>query len=832
MDNRREFLKKASILASGAGMMHTMPSSIAKALAIDPAPGSTFMDAEHIVFLMQENRSFDHAFGTLQGVRGYNDPRAITLANKNPVWLQTNKEGETYAPFRLNIKDTMATWMSSLPHSWSDQVDAGNWGKHDGWLNAKHSGHKEYKAMPLTMGYYDRKDIPFYYALADAFTICDHNFCSSLTGTTPNRLYFWSGTIRGKHDPEVMARVWNGDSDYDRWADWPTFPERLEENGIPWKVYQNEISVGVGFEGEEDAWLANFTDNPLEFFSQYNVKLSEGYIKNLPNAAEKAKAEIAKMEKELPSLTGEKAERMTKKLEEYKKYLVQNAEEQKIYTLEKYNQLSEREKNIHEKAFSSNKNDPHYHDLTLLKYDDEGVQREVNVPKGDVLHQFRDDVKSGKLPSVSWIVAPENYSDHPGAAWYGAWYISEVMDILTQNPEVWKKTVLVITYDENDGYFDHLPPFSVPHAEGKGKVSQGIDTSLEYVKKHQQSSDPEDIREGPIGLGFRVPLLIVSPWSRGGRVCSEVFDHTSSIQFAEKVLSKKFGKKIEEPNITQWRRTVCGDLSSAFKLWNGESIKTPVPLKKDEVIEGIHKAKFKKLPSGYVSLSEAQLTQIQQQPHSSALLPKQEKGIRTACAIPYELYVDGHLSDDKGTFGIELKAGNTIFGAQSLGSPFSVYSAALKNQPLDNWSYTVAAGDTLNDQWNLSDFENGDYHLKVYGPNGFYREFAGNAKDPALTVSCEYEKNKTGLTGNILLKIKNNTGKAVEIEIADNSYKATKQTKSVTASSDIIINLQKNYNWYDFTVGVKGNSTFKKRFAGHVETGKESKTDPLMGGVV
>ena len=160
-NNRREFLKKASLLAGGVGMMHALPASIQRAFAINPAPGSTFLDAEHIVFLMQENRSFDHTFGALQGVRGFNDPCAVTLPDKNPVWLQTNKAGETYAPFRLNIKDTKATWMSSLPHSWSDQVDAANKGKHDGWLDAKHSGHKEYKEMPLTMGYYDREDIPF-----------------------------------------------------------------------------------------------------------------------------------------------------------------------------------------------------------------------------------------------------------------------------------------------------------------------------------------------------------------------------------------------------------------------------------------------------------------------------------------------------------------------------------------------------------------------------------------------------------------------------------------------------------------------------------------------
>src|SRR6478672_2610875 len=99
MDSRRDFLKKASVLAGGAGLLHVLPVSLAKAMAIDPAPGSTYMDAEHIVLLMQENRSFDHTYGMLRGVRGFNDPRAITLPDKNPVWLQSNKEGETYPPF-------------------------------------------------------------------------------------------------------------------------------------------------------------------------------------------------------------------------------------------------------------------------------------------------------------------------------------------------------------------------------------------------------------------------------------------------------------------------------------------------------------------------------------------------------------------------------------------------------------------------------------------------------------------------------------------------------------------------------------------------------------
>src|ERR1044071_10081286 len=121
MDSRREFLKKAAMLSSAAGMASVLPPSVAKAFAIDPAPGTTWEDAEHVVILMQENRSFDHCFGSLQGVRGFNDPRAVILPDKKPVWLQTNENGETYSPFRLNIKDTNATWMGSLPHGWTDQ---------------------------------------------------------------------------------------------------------------------------------------------------------------------------------------------------------------------------------------------------------------------------------------------------------------------------------------------------------------------------------------------------------------------------------------------------------------------------------------------------------------------------------------------------------------------------------------------------------------------------------------------------------------------------------------------------------------------------------------
>ena len=144
MQTRREFLKNAAILSGIIGTWGIWKGRSPRRWPSNRIRGSSYLDAEHIVILMQENRSFDHCFGTLRGVRGYNDPRAITLPNDNPVWVQTNAAGESYAPFRLNLKDTKATWMGFLPHSWQSQVNAPNHGKYDQWLEAKRSGHKAY----------------------------------------------------------------------------------------------------------------------------------------------------------------------------------------------------------------------------------------------------------------------------------------------------------------------------------------------------------------------------------------------------------------------------------------------------------------------------------------------------------------------------------------------------------------------------------------------------------------------------------------------------------------------------------------------------------------
>lgn len=850
IESRREFLKKAGLLTGAAGLFSVLPPAIQRALAIEPEAGSTYLDAEHIVFLMQENRSFDHCYGTLRGVRGFNDPRAIELPGQRPVWLQTNKTGETFAPFRLDLKNSKATWMGSLPHSWSDQVDARNNGRFDTWLEAKKAGNPAYAHMPLTLGYYDRHDIPFYYSLADAFTVCDQHFCSSLTGTSANRSYFWSGTIReNPHDENSKAHVWNGEINY-KDVGWTTFPERLEKAGIPWKVYQNELSLPVGFEDEEENWLANFTDNNLEFHRQFHVRFHPAHREYLDGLSRKLRSEIAELEKQQDGgAASQKArEELAKKKQEFKE--VEDARLQ--FSEKEFNKLSDFEKNIHRKAFVTNTNDPDYHRLTALQYADKDGQREVKVPKGDIFHQFRTDVENNQLPMVSWLVAPCNFSDHPGSPWFGAWYVSEALDILTQNPQVWKKTIFILTYDENDGYFDHIPPFVPPHSSRPytGAVSKGIDTRAEWVTLEQEKARTENSamhRESPIGLGYRVPLVVASPWTRGGWVNSQVFDLTSSLMFLENFIEQKTGKTVRETNITDWRRTICGDLSSVFRPSANEPAKNPAFLKRDEVIEQIYEARLKALPGNFKAFSEDEIRLASHNAAASTLLPRQEPGVREACPLPYELYADSQLDESRKNVRISFTAGQQLFGKKSAGAAFNVYAppayALEKNEetviePMHNWAFAVATGDTVSYNWNVSSFEDDKYHLRVYGVNGFFREFRGSEQDPEIEVSASYEKLNNQLdkiTGNLILNFRNKSRTtSYKIEIEDKSYGNGKKTLLLPPASGLhqVIDLKKSSGWYDTFIRIAGFSNYSRHYAGHVETGKTSISDPAMGRVI
>ena len=431
--NRRGFLG----LAAGATAMTALSPSIARAAAIpaDRRTG-TIADVEHIVVLMQENRSFDHYFGSLRGVRGFGDRTPVTLPGGESVWHQ-----DGVLPFRPDIDDLGLAFLEDLPHGWNDGHAAFNGGKYDQWVPAKSA---------TTMAYLTREDIPFHYALADQFTICDAYHCSLIGPTDPNRYYMWTGYV-GNDGTGGGPVVTNDELGYG----WTTYPERLEAAGVSWKIYQ-DAGDGLdapGFWGwTSDPYIGNYGDNSLLYFDQYR------------NATPGSP--------------------------------------------------------LYDKARTG----------TSVKSGD------------DMFAPLRRDVLDGKLPQVSWIVAPEAYTEHPNwPANYGAWYIANVLDALTADPKVWARTVLLITYDENDGFFDHVVP-AYPTAG-----SSTVDLRDEFLAASNGHV------AGPYGLGQRVPMLVVSPWSTGGFVCSEVYDHTSIIRFVE----KRFG--VHEPNISPWRRAVCGD---------------------------------------------------------------------------------------------------------------------------------------------------------------------------------------------------------------------------------------------------------------------------------
>ena len=831
MDTRRAFIKKAGMLGGGIGLWSALPASIKRALEIDPEKGSTFMDAEHVILLMQENRSFDHLLGSLQGVRGYNDPRAITIPNGNKVWLQTDEKGQTYAPFRLDIKKTRSTWTGNLPHSWTNQTDARNNGGFDRWLEAKKSGYEKYAHLPLTLGHYTREDIPFYYALADAFTVCDQHFCSSLTGTTPNRLFFFTGKLRGGKNNQ--ANVDNSNVDYQNEVDWQTFPERLEQAGISWKVYQNEISLDNGMDGTEDFWLGNFTDNPLEWFKQHGVRYSPGHYDKVKKDLATLPDLIRKAKEELKGLTGEEHKKATQQIQEMEAALAYAKEAVVKYSPEAFDKLPAKQRALHNKAFTVNKGDPYYHQVDTIRYQDSnsGRQKQMKAPKGDVFYQFRKDVESGQLPRVSWLVAPQAFSDHPSSPWYGAWYVSETMDILTSNPDVWKKTIFILTYDENDGYYDHVPPFVAPNPKDpkSGMASEGLDIENEYVSLEEDLLRVGDqhksyARESPVGLGYRVPLLIASPWSRGGWVNSQVFDHTSVVQLLESWISRKVGKEIKEENIGSWRRAICGNLHSVFRPFNGRKADLPF-IERNEFLGSIQQAKDKELPDGFHLMTPEEITVFNAKPSESPYQPKQEKGIRNACAIPYELYADLKFDSTKKRLELSLQAADKLFGKKAAGAPFTAYGLGA-SQDFKVRNYSLKPADRMNDSWQLDQWQGASFCLQLHGPNGFFRSWQGKKKAGMPEVSIRYQQDKE-----LAVKIKNTVGGPLILSIKDNSYGTDARNLRLEAGEFTTIPwpTKEVYGWYDFSIT---HAEFECQYAGRIEDGQPGKTDPLMGGIL
>jgi len=667
---RRRFLQ----ITGGAVAATALSSSVARAAAIAPAVRTrTIKDVEHIVVLMQENRSFDHYFGSLRGVRGFGDPHPALQPGGRSVW---NQDG--VLPFHPTAPELGLQFIADLAHDWNSTHAALDGGVYDQWVQAKTN---------ITMAYLTRGDIPFHYALADAFTVCDNYHCSLLTSTDPNRYYMWTGYTGndgtdGSQGPTGPV-LDNAEAGYN----WQTYPERLEAAGISWKIYQDS-GVGLDASGSwgwtDDAYIGNYGDNSLLYFLQYQNAL--------PGSA------------------------------------------------------------LYEKARTG-----------------------TNVANGGTFFDIlKSDVASGTLPQVSWVVAPEAFCEHPNwPANYGAWYVSQVLDALTSNPEVWSKTALLIMFDENDGFFDHVVPPLPANATAAGGST--VSTAEEFYTDTGTNAD--SFTPGPYGLGPRVPFLAISPWSRGGWVCSEVFDATSIIRFIE----RRFG--VSEPHISPWRRAICGDLTSAFDF---EQRDASVP----------------SLPpvAAYVPPDDQRHASYYPVPPAAGSVPAQEPGVRPARPLPYDLRADAVVRDGTATI--------TFASCAGAGAVFHVTSSSA---PRD---YTVGAGDSMTGSWPAGP------DIRVHGPNGFYRQFTGEGPDIAASPA----------RGGLELAITSRSSASVRLTLAS-AYDGQRSQVTVPANTTVRVTVPSvgSTGWYDVLVTADSSPQYLRRLAGHIETGQPSVSDPALG---
>jgi phospholipase C len=679
--NRRRFLQVAGATTAFAALS----ASIQRAAAL-PAHHRTgsIEDVEHIVVLMQENRSFDHYFGSLRGVRGFGDPRPVTHANGKSVWHQSDGTRDIL-PFRPDADDLGMQFLEGLPHGWTDGQAAFNGGRYDRWVPAKGT---------TTMAYLTREDIPFHYALADAFTVCDAYHCSFIGSTDPNRYYMWTGHT-GNDGAGGGPVLGNDELGYG----WTTYPERLEQAGISWKVYQ-DVGDGLDAAGSwgwiEDAYRGNYGDNSLLYFDRYR---------------------------------------------------------------------------------DARPGDP--------LYDKARTGTDAKAGEG-YFDRLKADVRAGRLPQISWIAAPEAFSEHSN--WpsnYGAWYIAQVLDALTADPDVWARTALFITYDENDGFFDHVVPPLPPKSAAQGRSTADVSLDLHPGDGNRPA--------GPYGLGPRVPMLVVSPWSKGGYVCSETFDHTSILRFME----RRFG--VREPNISPWRRAVCGDLTSAFDFSRSDSRPAALPG-----------------TDAYAPRDRERHPDYRPTPPADPGMPRQERGLRPARPLRYAPYVDGSVDAATGRLTLRFASGARA------GAAFHVTSGNRADGP---WMYTTEAGKTLAGTWD-SAHSGGSYDLTVHGPNGFLRTFKGSGRAAGPEVTARHSGD------DIVLTFTNGGLRPARLTVAD-GYGGASRTVTVRPGSTVrrTLDLTASRRWYDLTVTADGDAAFLRRFAGHVENGRAGVSDPAIATV-
>ncbi len=690
--SRRRFLAAAAVGASAL-----LPPALARALEI-PAKRvtGTIKDVEHVVILMQENRSFDHYFGCLRGVRGFGDPRAMTLPSGHSVFHQPVAPGvgDTLTPFRLNSDTTSAECMHSLDHSWKGQHSL--WRNHDAWVPVK---------GPLTMGYFGREDIPYYYALADAFTVCDAYHCSIFGPTNPNRLFLFSGTSGLSVSKAGLQAVtndddgnWTADAANDQKAfeayGWTTYAERLQAADVSWKLYQ-----------EYD----NFGDNSLAFFAAF---------RGLPT--------------------------------------------------------------------------DHPLHLRARTWVEGSTPQNAKASRGEnLIAAFARDVQTGSLPQVSWLVAPTGACEHPDASpGYGEAFTAQIIEALVANPAVFAKTVFILNYDENDGFFDHvLPPVPAPHPS--------LGASTVAVRDEVFGGEP-------VGLGPRVPMIVVSPWTRGGWVNSQVFDHTSVLRFLEARFS------VPEPNISAWRRTMTGDLTTVFDFTGAEP-KPPRLPSTNGVIARVDSACKLAAPAAAFD---------------GQSVPAQEPGQRPARPLPYAHDVRIQIGASP------TKPITLIFDNQGMaGAHFSVHAGGALAGP---WAYSVEAGKTLTDSPVGLEPSKDGYDLTVHGPNGFFRRFRGGltstpaTQDARPAMSVRYEPK----TDSLVLVLTNTGPSACVMTVRPNAYLNTPPRAHHMAPGAMVEDrwdIGASAHWYDLGVTSDCDAKFERRLAGHMETGAPSRSDPMIG---
>jgi len=264
-----------------------------------------------------------------------------------------------------------------------------------------------------------------------------------------------------------------------------------------------------------------------------------------------------------------------------------------------------------------------------------------------------------------------------------------------------------------------------------------------------------------------------------------------------------------------------------FRPYFSEGAAIAQSLAKDAFIQKTYSSTFQRDVSGYRSLTAEEIAQINRNPRSSPHMPAQEPGTRPSCALPYELYADGNLTEDRKSFRIRFEAANRLYGNRAAGSPFLVYGKPEVNPR----SYAVVAGDSLTDTWDLSDFGSEGYRLQVYGPNGFFRQFAGDANDPPIRVAFGYESSDRALTGNVALTLTNDSDRPLDVIIKDVAYKTPSRTRKLRGRSRVVVvrALSSSQGWYDLTVTPAGSARYFKRYAGRVETGNVTATDPVIG---